>query len=57
LRHAYVLHFTPTATTLISEKQGGQSSKHVPTYKLKFEDDDDQEHAVSALWVVEWPGS
>lgn len=35
----------------------GQSSKHVPTYKLKFEDDDDQEHAVSALWVVEWPGS
>ncbi|CCM01868.1 uncharacterized protein FIBRA_03939 [Fibroporia radiculosa] len=25
-------------------------------YKLKFEDDDDQEHNVSAQWVVEWPG-
>ncbi|KAK7048358.1 SAGA-associated factor 29 [Favolaschia claudopus] len=29
------------------------SSKHI--YKLKFEDDDNQEHAVSAEWVVEWP--
>ena len=28
----------------------------VPMYKLKFEDDDDQEHHVSAQWVVEWPG-
>ncbi|THH27998.1 hypothetical protein EUX98_g6199 [Antrodiella citrinella] len=28
----------------------------VPIYKLKFEDDDDQEHVVSAQWVVEWPG-
>ncbi|KAH6912842.1 SGF29 tudor-like domain-containing protein [Coprinopsis sp. MPI-PUGE-AT-0042] len=26
-----------------------------PTYKLKFEDDDNQEHAVSAEWVVEHP--
>ena len=25
-------------------------------YKLKFEDDDDQEHLVSAAEVVEWPG-
>ncbi|KAI0269938.1 SGF29 tudor-like domain-containing protein [Gloeopeniophorella convolvens] len=25
-------------------------------YKLKFEDDDDQEHEVSATEVVEWPG-
>ncbi|KAJ6559199.1 SGF29 tudor-like domain-containing protein [Mycena vulgaris] len=31
------------------------SSKHI--YKLKFEDDDNQEHSVSAEWVVEWPGS
>ncbi|KAJ7644127.1 SGF29 tudor-like domain-containing protein [Roridomyces roridus] len=31
------------------------SSKHI--YKLKFEDDDGQEHSVSAEWVVEWPGS
>ncbi|KAF4577175.1 SAGA-associated factor 29 [Pleurotus pulmonarius] len=33
------------------------SSKYMPTYKLKFEDDDNQEHAVAAQWVVEWPGS
>ncbi|KAG2010061.1 hypothetical protein CC2G_012911 [Coprinopsis cinerea AmutBmut pab1-1] len=26
-----------------------------PIYKLKFEDDDNQEHAVSAEWVVEHP--
>jgi len=32
------------------------TSKLVPTYKLKFEDDDDQEHSVAAQWVVEWPG-
>lgn len=28
----------------------------MPTYKLRFEDDDDQEHTVAAQWVVEWPG-
>ena len=28
----------------------------MPMYKLKFEDDDDQEHFVGAQWVVEWPG-
>jgi len=33
------------------------SPKHMPTYKLKFEDDDNQEHAVAAQWVVEWPGN
>ncbi|TFK74877.1 hypothetical protein BDN72DRAFT_788648 [Pluteus cervinus] len=33
------------------------SSKHMPTYKLKFEDDDNQEHTVAAQWVVEWPGT
>ncbi|KAH9953344.1 SGF29 tudor-like domain-containing protein [Russula dissimulans] len=41
------------------------SPKDIPTqgrnsgttyYKLKFEDDDDQEHMVSAAEVVEWPG-
>ncbi|KAI0076702.1 hypothetical protein K474DRAFT_1622351 [Panus rudis PR-1116 ss-1] len=31
-------------------------SKQPPAYKLKFEDDDDQEHTVLAQWVVEWPG-
>ncbi|KAG2151414.1 SGF29 tudor-like domain-containing protein [Suillus clintonianus] len=34
----------------------GMSTKTIPTYKLKFEDDDDQEHSVAAQWVVEWPG-
>ncbi|KAH7928399.1 hypothetical protein BV22DRAFT_1082964 [Leucogyrophana mollusca] len=35
----------------------GTSPKHISMYKLKFEDDDDQEHSVAAQWVVEWPGS
>ncbi|KAG0703800.1 SGF29 tudor-like domain-containing protein [Suillus ampliporus] len=35
----------------------GVSTKHIATYKLKFEDDDDQEHSVAAQWVVEWPGA
>ncbi|KAH7909028.1 SGF29 tudor-like domain-containing protein [Hygrophoropsis aurantiaca] len=35
----------------------GTSPKHIAMYKLKFEDDDDQEHPVAAQWVVEWPGS
>ncbi|KAG1848715.1 SGF29 tudor-like domain-containing protein [Suillus subalutaceus] len=34
----------------------GMSTKTIATYKLKFEDDDDQEHSVAAQWVVEWPG-
>jgi len=33
------------------------SSKYMPMYKLKFEDDDNQEHPVAAQWVVEWPGN
>ncbi|RPD62404.1 hypothetical protein L226DRAFT_544265 [Lentinus tigrinus ALCF2SS1-7] len=36
--------------------RSGQAAKQIPMYKLKFEDDDDQEHMVQALWVVEWPG-
>ncbi|KAG5645473.1 hypothetical protein DXG03_006018 [Asterophora parasitica] len=32
------------------------SPKYMPMYKLKFEDDDNQEHTVAAQWVVEWPG-
>ncbi|KAJ8593972.1 hypothetical protein M405DRAFT_557631 [Rhizopogon salebrosus TDB-379] len=31
--------------------------RHIAMYKLKFEDDDDQEHSVAAQWVVEWPGA
>ncbi|KAJ8518460.1 hypothetical protein ONZ45_g4445 [Pleurotus djamor] len=37
--------------------RAGQSLKFSPTYKLKFEDDDGQEHAVAAHLVVEWPGN
>jgi len=35
---------------------GRASPMWKPMYKLKFEDDDDQEHSVAAQWVVEWPG-
>ncbi|KAI0720477.1 SGF29 tudor-like domain-containing protein [Cerioporus squamosus] len=41
---------------LNATSRGGQNGKQIPMYKLKFEDDDDQEHMVQALWVVEWPG-
>jgi len=34
----------------------GRTGASPRMYKLKFEDDDDQEHIVSAQWVVEWPG-
>ncbi|KAJ3513038.1 hypothetical protein NLJ89_g3172 [Agrocybe chaxingu] len=30
-------------------------SSRTPMYKVKFEDDDDMEHAVPAYWVVEFP--
>jgi len=36
--------------------RGPPSSKQ-SMYKLKFEDDDNQEHSVAAQWVVEWPGN
>ncbi|KAF7314268.1 Saga complex component [Mycena kentingensis (nom. inval.)] len=35
-------------------QKGAQAGKYL--YKLKFDDDEDQEHAVLAEWVVEWPG-
>ncbi|KAF9643914.1 hypothetical protein BDM02DRAFT_3157319 [Thelephora ganbajun] len=34
----------------------GRGAQSKPMYKLKFEDDGDQEHSVSAQLVVEWPG-
>ncbi|KAG6820179.1 hypothetical protein H0H93_004310 [Arthromyces matolae] len=37
--------------------KGNWPPKYMPTYKLKFEDDDNQEHTVAAQWVVEWPGT
>lgn len=46
-----IRHFRDLATSI---KAGRLQS--IPTYKLKFEDDDDQEHTVAAQWVVEWPG-
>ncbi|KNZ81272.1 SAGA-associated factor 29 [Termitomyces sp. J132] len=38
-------------------KKGNPPAKYMPVYKLKFEDDDNQEHTVAAQWVVEWPGT
>ncbi|KAI6040854.1 SGF29 tudor-like domain-containing protein [Pisolithus marmoratus] len=35
----------------------GVSSNHISMYKLKFEDDDDQEQSVLVQFVVEWPGA
>lgn len=32
-------------------------SKVGKVYKLRFEDDNDQEHTVHAEWVVEYPGT
>ncbi|KAG5732133.1 SAGA-associated factor 29 [Termitomyces sp. T112] len=37
--------------------KGNPPAKYMPVYKLKFEDDDNQEHTVAAQWVVEWPGT
>lgn len=37
-------------------KQGARGTQSKPLYKLKFEDDDDEERLVSAQLVVEWPG-
>lgn len=48
-------HFTERGSALTSSAQAAPSSKYMPTYKLKFEDDDNQEHSVAAQWVVEWP--
>ncbi|KAL0579131.1 hypothetical protein V5O48_002863 [Marasmius crinis-equi] len=36
---------------------GKANTSYLPAYKVKFEDDDNQEHLVAAQWVVEWPGS
>ena len=40
----------------IDSKRAAQGAQSKPMYKLKFEDDGDQEHSVSAQLVVEWPG-
>ncbi|KAF5369566.1 hypothetical protein D9758_002686 [Tetrapyrgos nigripes] len=45
------------ATPREMQPQGRAAPSYVPTYKVKFEDDDNQEHLVSAQWVVEWPGN
>jgi len=44
-----------TITPKEPNPRGVPSSKYMPTYKLKFEDDDNQEHTVAAQYVVEWP--
>ncbi|KAJ7069797.1 SGF29 tudor-like domain-containing protein [Mycena amicta] len=46
------------AEVIATPRQTGRSTPSAKLlYKLKFEDDDDQEHSVLADWVVEWPGS
>ena len=40
----------------IDPKRATQGTQSKPMYKLRFEDDGDQEHSVSAQLVVEWPG-
>ena len=40
----------------VGPKRAAQGAQSRPVYKLKFEDDGDQEHSVSAQLVVEWPG-
>ncbi|KIY43937.1 DUF1325-domain-containing protein [Fistulina hepatica ATCC 64428] len=44
------------ATPRDMQPPGKNNPKAMPTYKLKFDDDDNQEHAVTAQWVVTWPG-
>ncbi|TCD66620.1 hypothetical protein EIP91_001130 [Steccherinum ochraceum] len=44
------------AEVIASPKDMLSTPRNGPIYKLKFEDDDDQEHTVMAQWVVEWPG-
>lgn len=43
----------------LSPSQGASATKSKvgKVYKLKFEDDNDQEHTVYAEWVVEYPGT
>ena len=41
---------------IIDPKRATQGTQSKPMYKLRFEDDGDQEHSVSAQLVVEWPG-
>ncbi|KAF8635951.1 hypothetical protein AX15_000117 [Amanita polypyramis BW_CC] len=53
----YRAEVTATPKDLQTPGRGPPSSKYTPTYKLKFEDDDNQEHSVAAQWVVEWPGN
>ncbi|TEB39729.1 hypothetical protein FA13DRAFT_1723937 [Coprinellus micaceus] len=43
------------AEVVATPKTLQSSGARHPTYKLKFEDDDNQEHPVAAEWVVEFP--
>ncbi|KAF9267416.1 hypothetical protein L218DRAFT_686475 [Marasmius fiardii PR-910] len=44
------------ATPQDLKPSGKANTSYMPAYKVKFEDDDNQEHLVAAQWVVEWPG-
>ena len=43
-------------SSVIDLKRATQEVQSKPMYKLKFEDDGDEEHSVPAMFVIEWPG-
>ncbi|KAF9013413.1 hypothetical protein BDQ17DRAFT_1343382 [Cyathus striatus] len=43
------------AEVIATPKELQNGGRHLPMYKLKFEDDEDQEQPVAAQWVVELP--
>ncbi|KAI0822258.1 SGF29 tudor-like domain-containing protein [Trametes gibbosa] len=49
-------HLSPHGALRTLSQSGIATKQGAPMYKLKFEDDDDQEHMVNSQWVVEWPG-
>ncbi|EIN12596.1 hypothetical protein PUNSTDRAFT_97392 [Punctularia strigosozonata HHB-11173 SS5] len=44
------------AQVITSSRDMKPNKDGMPMYKLKFEDDEDQEHSILARSVVEWPG-
>ncbi|THH11166.1 hypothetical protein EW145_g833 [Phellinidium pouzarii] len=49
--------YRAVVTEVIPAPREGKIHFAKQAYRLRFEDDDDQIHAVPAQWVVEWPGS
>lgn len=47
--------FSRYASYTLIFMQSSPSTKYIPAYNVKFEDDDDMIHSVSAYWVVQFP--